>query len=190
MAVMFPNHFRMVKIVVGVIGGLILSLLPFTAFLFLCVLLLIVFFIRMRTAGWRHDAITLVAVVIVLIVCYLLPTKQLDAMVGPMAYHDVTLGELCDRLYQDHGIICHVYDEPGRTCRLSFWTSQPLSQRNILEKLSRETGRSLHIGFCGTNATILFGAYPSFTYLGEGRHSEGREIGAMNGGRDGNANGP
>jgi hypothetical protein len=168
MAEDMPNRLRnVVKLAVGIVLGLVLSVLPIAFFLLLSVALVIAACIRMFTRNWRCDAVTGLAACVVLTVCFFLPVKQLDVKVGPMAYPELSLSTLCDRLNADHGIICHVNGLSGHACRLSFSTKQPLSRREVLEKLSKETQRPLYIGYCGTSATILFGASPSFTYLGE-----------------------
>ena len=158
---------------VGIVLGLTLSVIPIVPFLvpILSVMLLIVLAIRMHRLGWQRDIATVVAACSVLLVCAFLPVKELDAEVGPIAYGDLYLSELCDRLHADYGIICR--PPRGSTCRLSFSTDRPLSRRRVLEKLSADTRLALHIEYCGTNATILFGGYPSFTYLGEGSEDSG-----------------
>lgn len=166
---MSPRDF--VEAVVGIAVGLTLSVIPVIVVVPLTVASLLVLFIRVRILNRRSHAVLALTVCIVLAVCYFLPVKHLDVKVGPIAYEDLTLSELCDRLYVDYGVICHVPDRSGETCRLSFVTNQVLSRKEVLEKLSAETKRPLHIGFCGTNATILFGACPSFSYLGERRPS-------------------
>ncbi len=118
-------------------------------------------------SSWQHDAMAILTASVILIICAYMPIKQLDAKVDPIAYNNVSLAELCDRLYRDYGIVCCISDRSAQTYRLSFSTDRPLSQRAILEKLSCDTNRPLHIGYCGFGATILFGANPSFTYLGE-----------------------
>jgi hypothetical protein len=133
-----------------------------------------------RCFGGRRDALPALITCLVVTFCFFLPTKQLDAKVGPIAYDDISLSGLCDRLREDYGIICRVPDRPGQACRLSFFTDRPLSRRKVLEKLSKETDRPLCIGFCATNATILFGAYPSFTYLGPERAAPTRVAGRKN----------
>jgi hypothetical protein len=158
---------------VGIVLGLLLSVVPFIALLLLSMVSLAVVGVRLCIYGWRRDVVTILATCIVLTICAFLPVKQLDVMVGPIAYNDLSLPELCDRLYADYGIICHVLDEHAQTCRLSFFTNQPLSRRKVLEKLSKDMNRPLHIGYCGTNATVLFGAYPSFTYLGTEKGNKG-----------------
>lgn len=155
------------SIAVGAVVGLVLSVIPICICLLLSVALLVVLFIRMRSLSWRRDAGTTVAVCIVLMVCFVLPVKQFDGKVGPMAYDDLSLSELCDRLYKDHGIVCFALGESAHASRISFSTSQPLSRRDVLKRLGRDTNRPLHIGYCLSGATILFGAHPSFTYLGE-----------------------
>ncbi len=153
------------QIAAGIALGLILSVIEPALFILTSVALAVIFFVRMCRVGWQRDALAVLTACAVMTLCLLLPTKQLDVKVGPFAYDDLPLSDLCARLREDHGIICRLSDRPGPTCRLSFCTDQPLSRRKVLEKLSQETNRRLHIGHCGTNATILFGGHPCFTYL-------------------------
>jgi hypothetical protein len=159
------------RIAVAIALGLLLSVVPVFPFVFpfLGVPLLIILLVRVHLSGWRRDAMAVLTVVIVMTVCALLPVKQLDVEVGPIAYENLPLSELCQRLGSDYGVICHVSlsDPSGTTQRLSFRTDRPLSRRRILEKLSADTSRCLDIGYCGTGATILYGGSPSFTYLRE-----------------------
>jgi hypothetical protein len=163
-----PRWHSLAKMGVGSVLGLILSVIPISVFALLTVALLTLSLVRV-CVNRRFDAGLILPACIAVIICFLLPVKQLDVRVGPMAYEGLSLSELCDRLYSEYGIICHVLDESGSPRRLSFSTDQPLSRRSVLEKLSRDTNRPLRIGYCLTNATILFGASPSFTYLGEER---------------------
>jgi hypothetical protein len=158
---------NIVKIVVGIALGLTLSMIPIVPFVIpvLSIVLLIVLAIRVRRFGWRRDIVTVFTACIVLVVCAFLPVKELDVEVGPIAYGNLSLSDLCDRLHADYGIICRPPHKS--TYRLSFSTDRPLSRRRVLAKLSTDTNLCLHIGNCGTNATILFGGYPSFTYLEE-----------------------
>jgi hypothetical protein len=52
-----------------------------------------------------------------------------------------------------------------RDISIPFSTTKPMSRLKVLQKLAQETGGELQLGFCGTGATILFGAYPCFTTL-------------------------
>jgi hypothetical protein len=119
---------------------------------------------RMRKIHWRCDAITALAACTVTVVCWFLPMKNLDIVVGPIDYPEMPLTELCNRLYADYGVYV-MRPQWGVDRRLAFSTDRPMSRREVLEKLSEDTHRPLHIGYCGTDATILFGAHPSFTYL-------------------------
>jgi len=66
-----------------------------------------------------------------------------------------------------HFITCGVIvDESIRTNVIdSFVAERAMSRRDVLGKLAREAACELHIGYCGTGATFLFGAHPSFTRL-------------------------
>jgi hypothetical protein len=156
-----------VSSVVGIAFGGLLSVLPIFVVIICCLLMLAIFGMRMCSVRTRGNMVMLVSMIIMLLTASALPYKELDISVGPMNYHDVTLADLCDRLYEDYGIVCHVYGDSSRTTRLSFCTISPLSRKDVLEKLSHETNRPLHIGYCGSSGSVLFGASPSFTYLGE-----------------------
>jgi hypothetical protein len=151
---------------VGVAAGLLISICPVPLLLLVLPAMLVIFLARPRNLSFRSAAVTTSMTCVVLVVCYQLPVKYLDVKVGPISYEHVTLAELCRQLQEDHGIICHVPDASDITERLSFSTYHPLSRRDILQRLSETTRRPLHVRYCATSATILFGAYPSFTYLG------------------------
>ena len=154
-----PKHaigHTLFKGAVGIVLGLSLSVLPDIFFLLLGIILLVVFVVRVCRFGWRRDAMTALAVGVTVAVCALLPLKQLDVKVGPIAYDEMSLSDLCDRLRADYDVKCLVLGETRRTQRLSFSISEPLSRRQVLEKLSRETNRPLNFRYCGTNATVLF----------------------------------
>jgi len=159
---------------VGAVIGTILSISPLFIVLMLGSPLLCVVIVRLSRLPIRRDALVALSAYFVLAICHYLPVKYLDVKVGPIVYENVTLTQLCERLREDYGVICLVPDVLNQGDRLSFCTRQRLSRRDVLRKLSAETGRPLHILYCGTGATILFGSHPSFTYLGEpdhGRHN-------------------
>lgn len=53
---------------------------------------------------------------------------------------------------------------------VSLARDRSMTKKEVLEKLARDTGTELRIGYCGTAANLLFGAHPSFTTLrGAGR---------------------
>lgn len=49
--------------------------------------------------------------------------------------------------------------------RVAFSTGRRMTKRDVLKRLAHDTQTELHIGYCGTGETLLFGAYPSFTRL-------------------------
>jgi hypothetical protein len=175
-------HRRIIKLVVAIALGLLLSVIPVFPFVFpfLGIPLLIAYLIRVHLYGWRRDVMALLTMCAAITVCAVLPVKALDVKVGPFAYDDMPLAELCQRLDVDWGVHCRVWDPSGKTQRLSFSTPHPLSRRMVLEKLSKETNRPLSILLCGTGATILSGGHPSFTSLGpeDGTAEEEKKVNA------------
>ena len=166
-----------VKIAAGALIGLGLSVCPDIFFMAALVVILLV---RACISNGRNEVVSGITACLVLTICFFLPVKELDTEVGPMAYYDITLPELCDRLHADWGIVCRLPGSSSETCRLTFITDQPMSRREVLEELSTVTRRRLKIGYCGTGATILFGAHPSFTYLeahgGSDRKADSLEV--------------
>jgi hypothetical protein len=160
------------QIALGVALGLLLAVQPPYVFIPLFLAIVIVVCTRACIVKWTCDVVAVLAMLLALTTCHFLPTKQLDVKVGPIAYPDMPLSELCTRLYQDYGIHCFVWDLSARTDRLTFSTPCTLSRRRVLEKLSHDTDRPLRIGYCGSEASILFGASPSFTTLGPKRLSD------------------
>lgn len=161
-------HRRIFKLIVAIALGLLLSVIPVFPFVFpfLGIPLLIAYLVRVHLYGWRRDATALLAVCVVVTVCAVLPVKALDVKVGPFAYDEMPLADLCQRLDADWGVHCRVWDPTGKTQRLSFSTPKPLSRRMVLEKLGKETNRPLSIVLCGTGASILSGGHPCLTSLG------------------------
>ena len=94
-----------------------------------------------------------------------LPVKQLDGVVAPFHYEQLSIDELCQRLRSDHRVLVSADRRAGTNFIAVFGSDQTMSRREVLEKLARETDCDLKIGYCGTGATILFGAHPSFTRL-------------------------
>ena len=76
------------------------------------------------------------------------------------------VGVLCDRLYEDHGVICDV-DREVENRVVDFRIPHRMSRREVLEKLAHDARLQLRIRFCGTNASLLWGAAPVFTHLDE-----------------------
>jgi hypothetical protein len=101
----------------------------------------------------------------VVIVAVLLPVKNLDRIVGPMHYGTMTMDELTRSLARDWRVFASPDYSASTNIVVAFSTSEPLTRREVLQKLARETGSEIRIGYCGTGATFLFGAHPSFTRL-------------------------
>jgi hypothetical protein len=77
----------------------------------------------------------------------------------------MSLDQLTQTLQREHRVFV-IADNSIRTNILdSFVTERAMNRREVLEKLAKEAHCELHIGYCGTGATFLFGAHPSFTTL-------------------------
>jgi hypothetical protein len=99
------------------------------------------------------------------IISVVLPVKQLDREVGPFRYEAMSLDDLCRALRKDHRVVVNADRWVSTNLVDSFVTDRAMSRRQVLQKLAQETGCELQIGYCGTGATFLFGAHPSFTRL-------------------------
>lgn len=124
---------------------------------------------RLRTGGnpLPARAAALVAMAATMWICAELPVKHLDGIVGPAEYHAIPLPELCERLGEEHGVGCGVAYPRGPLAQrlVDFKIPYPMTRREVLYKLANDTGLRLRIGYCGTGATLLWGAHPSFTHL-------------------------
>lgn len=98
-------------------------------------------------------------------ICVVLPVKWWNARVPAVSYENMPLGEACDRLQREHGIVCYFLDKDLRNQTISFSTSGPMSRREVLEKLSRDTGTAVTTPYCGTGASLLFGPHPMGSYF-------------------------
>jgi hypothetical protein len=94
-----------------------------------------------------------------------LPVKQLDGRVGPLRYGRMSLDQLTRALQTEHRVFVTADNSIRTNVLNSFVTERAMSRRDVLEKLADEANCDLHIGYCGTGATFLFGAHPSFTRL-------------------------
>jgi hypothetical protein len=148
-------------LIMGVNQNVILSL--FAACL--CVLIFTGNRVLIADRQLKRKALYLAAMISTIAVCYMLPTKQLDQKVGPFRYDRMALGQLEERLLKEQGIFVYTDDMEIRDRIMDFAVTSKISKRKVLEKLARETGLRLSIGYCGTGSTILFGSYPSFTAL-------------------------
>lgn len=82
-----------------------------------------------------------------------------------MRYEAMPLGQLTRRLFEDWRVMVSSDSLASSERVVAFSTLAPMSRRQVLQNLARETGAELRIGYCGTGATFLFGAHPSFTRL-------------------------
>jgi hypothetical protein len=152
----------------GFVGGVVVSVMPFPLHLLLALVLLVLLLVRpfgWTVGGRANGAIAGVVGIVVIVFAILLPVKQLDGRVGPFRYDRLCLDELCRRLGKDHRVTVHSDQATGTVELGSFATDRAMTRREVLEKLAREANCDLHIGYCGTGATFLFGAHPSFTRL-------------------------
>jgi hypothetical protein len=152
----------------GLAAGALVSILFFPLnFLVALVLLgpLLAGFIARPPGGRIRHFITCGVGLATVAVAIVLPVKQLDRRVGPFRYGRMSLDQLTQRLEREHRVFVMV-DESIRTNMIdSFVAERAMSRRDVLGKLAREAACELHIGYCGTGATFLFGAHPSFTRL-------------------------
>ena len=124
---------------------------------FCVVALLKAVFNHRRRLRWNIVGLALTAVM--LEAWASLPVKWIDGRVGPFAYEEMTLAELCERIRDDHGMPLGLYDgSTGPT--LAFSVPERTSRREVLHKLARETNRRWRVGYCGTGRTLLWGMHP------------------------------
>jgi hypothetical protein len=94
-----------------------------------------------------------------------LPVKQLDRKVGPISYERMSIDGLCQSLSKDYRVFARAPYPQGSDRFLAFHTDREMTKREVLQKLAAETDCDLHIGYCGSGASFLFGSHPSFTSL-------------------------
>jgi hypothetical protein len=149
-------------------AGALISVLIFPLNFLLALILFLWMLVRVlgrapdeRAKHWIAAGVALTTVAVAIV----LPVKQLDGRVGPFRYGRMSLDELCVRLGRDHHVLVSADRATGTNLVGSFTTDRAMTKREVLEKLAREATCDLHIGYCGTGATLLFGAHPSFTRL-------------------------
>lgn len=153
----------------GLVEGGIVSIMPFPlnfGFILLFLILWPVSIARSASRVKRIGHLLKMGVgVLTVVTAILLPVKQLDARVGPMRYDRISLYDLSRRLYADWSIHIMTYDAGVTNTFVTFATEKKMTRRQVLEKLAAETDSDLRILYCGSGATFLFGAHPSFTTL-------------------------
>ncbi|MDO8944873.1 MAG: hypothetical protein Q7U75_16955, partial [Desulfobacterales bacterium] len=95
----------------------------------------------------------------------LTPVKHLDREVGPIGYERMSLDDLCHALARDYRVFARAPYPQGTTQFLAFHTDRKMTKRDVLTQLAADTDCDLHIGYCGSGASFLFGSHPSFTRL-------------------------
>lgn len=153
----------------GLLLGGFVSVLPlpfnYPAAAAIGVLGFVAWFRRRENIVWHRRATMLPTALATVVVAAVLPVKHLDKKVGPMTYQPMPLDSLTDSLRRDWRIPVRIFDAESRDQVMAFRTDRTMTRREVLEKLAHESSLELHIGYCGTGATFLFGAHPSFTSL-------------------------
>jgi len=118
-----------------------------------------------RHRTWRVRLAAFGVAVVVLAICRWLPVKYIDGVVGPVAYPEMPLGELSGRMADDD-ILPRIALRPDWYDRkIGFTIDRPTTRRAVLRKLAEDLDVKASIGYCGTDATILWGGYPMFVSL-------------------------
>jgi hypothetical protein len=102
---------------------------------------------------------------LVVVTAVVLPVKHLDKVVAPVRFEWQSLDSLCHALYGSRRIMVSAPYPEGTNVLLAFEIDHPMTKREVLEKLAADSGCELHLGYCGSGATLLFGSHPSFTSL-------------------------
>ncbi len=164
------NRLKLIVLIfLGFVAGGIISILELPFNFGLILLFLVWGPVAMARSKSRFETrgylVVFAVGVVTIVVAILLPVKQLDGQVGPMDYERISLRDLSQRLRDDWDIRIMTCEPEAANTFLTFKTEERMSRRQVLEKLADETSRDLTIGYCGTGATFLFGANPSFTTL-------------------------
>jgi hypothetical protein len=158
-----------ISVASGIGMGVLISILPLpinALFILVFGLILLVSLIRSPTRRNFLERLVEVGIAVVIVtVAIILPVKELDRKVGPMHYESMAVDDVCAALGHDWHV--RVISRPYRRSEkvITFHTSVPMSRLEILNKLAKETGGKLEVGYCGTSASFLFGADPCFTSL-------------------------
>jgi hypothetical protein len=161
-----PTAFK--SALLGFVAGAVVSILFFPLNFLLALVLLgpLLAELFARPPGGRATLLIAGGIgLATIVISIVLPVKQLDGRVGPFRYGRMSLEQLCETLGRNHSVLVMANRSIGTNVLDSFVTERVMSRREVLEKLAREADCELCIGYCGTGATFLFGAHPSFTRL-------------------------
>ena len=156
-------------VALGFVSGVVISLMPLELMLLVVPGLLIAGMLaaKRRPPGSALTSYALAGIAGLGAICLaiLLPVKQLDGRVGPIHYDRMSLDDLCQALTKNDRVFVRAPYPQGTNIFLAFHTDRAMPRREVLQKLADDAACDLRIGFCGSGATILFGAHPSFTGL-------------------------
>jgi hypothetical protein len=91
---------------------------------------------------------------------------RLDREIGPMAFVNVTLGEVAGKFREDFDTLVLITDEGSESKLVSLTVAEPISRREVLERLATEAGMVLKYRRCASGGTLLFGCHTA-AYLGK-----------------------
>lgn len=153
----------------GFIAGAITSIVPIELAVLVVpgFLILWIFATRRRptSCGITSYVVAGIAALATISTAALLPVKHLDQRVGPILYGRMSLDDLCQALSKDYRVFASAPYPQSLTQFLAFHTDREMTRREVLQKLAADTDFDLHIGYCGSGASFLFGSHPSFTSL-------------------------
>lgn len=156
------------QLAIGFAAGPAVSVLPLPLNFLLGLVSIGFWFVRLvrrvprDAVGYSFSA---TAGIVTVAVAILLPVKHLDWAVGPIRYEQMSLDDLCQLLSRDYRVFVHPERRAATNIFIAFSTDRAMTRRDVLRKLARDANCDLRIGYCGTGATFLFGAHPSFTRL-------------------------
>ncbi len=164
------SHRPLLKhLVFGFAAGAITSIVPIELGVLVVPGLVILWIVaaRRRPTGLGLTSYVMagIAALATISIAALLPVKHLDRKVGPIGYERMSLDVLCQALSRDYRVFARAPYPQGTNLFLAFHTDREMTRREVLQQLAADTDCDLHIGYCGSGASVLFGSHPSFTRL-------------------------
>jgi len=126
------------------------------------VLLIVCFYYR--KSSWIKNPQLYLSLIFITIACAFYP-KHLDYDVEPFNYPAMPAEDLLQKLYDEHRIPLLSARHTLQNRMIAFSIDKPMSRREVMIALAAQTNTKLKVGYCGTGATILYGAHPSFCSL-------------------------
>jgi hypothetical protein len=132
--------------------------------------------VRSRQHAFWPGLLARFAIVTVIVAGAIRTPKYDDELVGPIAFKDISLRNLCQKLNEEYGVRVRTFEDSADALTLSFSTTKPMSRRAVVEVLAKQVDYTSSFAGCGTDATLLTGTWGTYYLYKKRSSSESDEM--------------